>query len=534
MKPQNYEPALQSRIDALDAYRGNSDAGLYDAALEFIRDTEPLGDDTLLAYGHYVASEACYLFSSLHEHLQEHISAALSHASTANEYSIIGSCYNILGIEALTNGSKILGLDYLLTAVRSIREARDYDLQGVVKSNIAHVYYDLSEYPTALAYFVQAVKDMGCAKGNSRIHQNMMLAYSGAGECSLKLGRLEDAVRYLMEAERQEQQTHSNYNDIIVEKLRMKVAHETGDDALLQRSVRKIIRLVHDCSDMNDLLEDFCDIGTFLTTLGDEGDVRDILGVIAEIEPSFSAPFMNMQASELRIRYYSMTGDTLQCTKEMAEYYEFKKRQDVADAQSMAFYVRLRENMEEQRRREIEILKENRKLQDLANSDALTGLANRYLLEVEMNEAFDQSDRNKTLLGLEILDIDSFKQFNDTYGHQAGDACLVQVADTLKDFCGGHPGTFAARYGGDEFILLYRGYEDGQILAFAEEIRDRIAERSERKTGMRVMISQGIRNSVPKEGNRTWDWLHVADLALYHVKRNGKGAIRLLHSANEI
>ncbi len=151
-----------------------------------------------------------------------------------------------------------------------------------------------------------------------------------------------------------------------------------------------------------------------------------------------------------------------------------------------------------------------------------------------LESLFDECFRKQIPLGLELLDIDYFKEFNDTYGHQAGDELLVKLADVLRNVAM-DPDVFVARYGGDEFVVAYRGMTDEQVMEKADRIRSRVKELNIPNKFSRgekiVTVSQGIRNAVPVEGNRLWDFFYTADNALYSVKRSEKGQIALMHRA---
>ena len=101
----------------------------------------------------------------------------------------------------------------------------------------------------------------------------------------------------------------------------------------------------------------------------------------------------------------------------------------------------------------------------------MTRMANRFGLQKHGREAFSNAITNNTSFAIEILDIDYFKQYNDNYGHQAGDECIKSVANAIlmqkqygKVFC--------ARYGGDEFIIIYEDFEYSDIDKMAHELKD--------------------------------------------------------------
>lgn len=102
--------------------------------------------------------------------------------------------------------------------------------------------------------------------------------------------------------------------------------------------------------------------------------------------------------------------------------------------------------------------KENEILLMRSETDAMTGLANRYRLTDHFDKALEKCRNQKKLLSVEILDVDCFKEYNDNYGHQAGDECIQAIASLLKKMEEDEP-VFCARYGGDEFIIIYSGVE---------------------------------------------------------------------------
>ena len=130
--------------------------------------------------------------------------------------------------------------------------------------------------------------------------------------------------------------------------------------------------------------------------------------------------------------------------------------------------------------------------------------------------------RERTPLAVEILDIDYFKQYNDHYGHQAGDDCIRHIADCIRDLMQ-ESGIFGARYGGDEFILIYEGCTREKVLELALQLRESIInlrlEHSCSPAAEYVTISQGICLDVPREDGKIWDFLHTADGMLYQVKK---------------
>ena len=169
-----------------------------------------------------------------------------------------------------------------------------------------------------------------------------------------------------------------------------------------------------------------------------------------------------------------------------------------------------------------EIIAHNRELETIAMYDSLTGLANRGYLNEYLSQKFEEALEQHKILGVELMDIDHFKIFNDTYGHLTGDVCLESVGKVLRGLCSDR--IFCARYGGDEFMIVYSDMTVKEILAVAETIQNRVRQLEE----IQVTVTQGIFAHVPKEGNKEWDFNSMADSVLYHAKREGRNRYRIV------
>jgi diguanylate cyclase len=157
---------------------------------------------------------------------------------------------------------------------------------------------------------------------------------------------------------------------------------------------------------------------------------------------------------------------------------------------------------------------------ETARTDALTGLVNRRALDEKLSDClaeFQAAGKPTTLM---FLDVDGFKQFNDTYGHLIGDKCLVHVAAVLRSRA--HATDCVARFGGEEFVVVFEGQSAAEVRQRAETLR--------RSIGQRPMIIEGCTKTIRVSGGLAElardetiaDWLKRADAALYAAKRNGR------------
>jgi len=170
----------------------------------------------------------------------------------------------------------------------------------------------------------------------------------------------------------------------------------------------------------------------------------------------------------------------------------------------------------------------NRLLERLSALDTLTGIANRRRFDEVFRQEWKRAARDGTSLSLLFCDIDHFKLFNDTYGHQAGDDCLVRVAQTMDDTLN-RPADLAARYGGEEFVGLLVDTEAGGARVLAERVRDRVEdlriEHSASSANEFLTVSLGAASFVPRVGLRPEDLIDAADQALYAAKQQGRNRV---------
>ncbi|WP_395699441.1 two-component regulator propeller domain-containing protein [Aquabacterium sp.] len=175
-----------------------------------------------------------------------------------------------------------------------------------------------------------------------------------------------------------------------------------------------------------------------------------------------------------------------------------------------------------------ELRQANEHLSRLSFADALTGLANRRRLDEVLDTEWRRAQRMQTPLAVVIADIDAFKAYNDTLGHPEGDACLVAVAEVIRQ-AANRASDFAARYGGEEFILLLPGADAEAARAFAEVLRQACEARAlphpASSVSPVVTLSLGVAACVPTAESSSAALVAAADGALYRAKQEGRNRV---------
>ena len=185
-------------------------------------------------------------------------------------------------------------------------------------------------------------------------------------------------------------------------------------------------------------------------------------------------------------------------------------------------------DISERKKMEEELLSLNRKLEKLTLQDGLTGVSNRRLFDQTINAEWFRSMRDRQPLSLVVIDIDHFKQYNDHYGHLAGDDCLVKVAQALNGIPLRSSDLFA-RYGGEEFVLLLPKADIDSAVEIAEKCRasvERLAIPHERSDASDVVtISIGVATITPSPDTKPASLFAEADRLLYRAKDMGRNRV---------
>jgi diguanylate cyclase len=181
-------------------------------------------------------------------------------------------------------------------------------------------------------------------------------------------------------------------------------------------------------------------------------------------------------------------------------------------AESTAEVDRLREHLEQVRRD--------------ATTDGLTNLANRKAFDEELDRACSDADESGTITCLAVLDIDHFKGFNDTWGHQTGDQVIRYVASVIGRVAA--MPRFAARYGGEEFAMIFPRESAAIVAGCLEEIRLEVSSRTLKRRSTNedlgtITISSGFAQRRPSESGHSL--MERADAALYASKRSGRNKV---------
>jgi len=173
----------------------------------------------------------------------------------------------------------------------------------------------------------------------------------------------------------------------------------------------------------------------------------------------------------------------------------------------------------------LELIRQRKMLDEIAHIDALTGVNNRRKMDIVLAEEVDANKQDNAILMIAIIDIDFFKQYNDNYGHGAGDVALRQVGQALREICQ-RPRDFVARYGGEEFVVILPDCDqigaENVLCNLAQAIEDKMIKHEFSSISSLLTISMGAVVVKSSMSSAVANIMKQADSLLYQAKSKGR------------
>lgn len=478
-------------------------------------------DDALVAFGYYYSGVVYYVLND-GERFFATMSTALSYLRKADEWELMARCYNFLGISALNRGNAVIAADYYENAITCCKQVEAEVLAMTISINKGNLSLVCGRYDEAIEVLAEVQSFL---KKNPNIpdYRNYCLClYGTLAKTYLYQGKLEAAREYFDRIHEEYEGMEDDYTMLSVLCAEAVYYHRAGMDEACDANIARIHNATTSNLPILDIFEDYYEYAKVLLERDKSIEFWHMIDSIEPVIKSLDITNLLQKLLGLKIRFYRGHAQSAEYLQACGLFYELSERAEAESREMMNSVMNIRKNLEVISRQKQEMEAVNKALLVQSQTDALTGLHNRFSLNDYSESIFKHAYEHQKSLIVEILDIDNFKGYNDTYGHQKGDDVILRVAQVLRRMEVKY-GAFAARYGGDEFILIYEGASREDVYEYAEEIRRNVMNLAisykESPVDTVVTVTQGLCFGVPTEDNRMWDFLHAADDYLYQTKQ---------------
>lgn len=529
MEAEKYSQEILKLLEMIQEQRASSGYPGYDLCQRLLEYGAEENSEELFGLGYYFFAEY-YLQYSDSDKVLYCLSEGMKYYRRAGMYDYLAKAFNLMGAVSETQNNRVVALDYYFTCIHYAEKNGINYIKAMAESNIGYIMFAMKRYEESLEIDGKAADNYRSAPKSPYTNWNIALCLVRNGQCYIEMGKPEKAleVRVVL-GQMMDREPEARYPEIHIAILmaccdviqgKQKEAYERIEWLMVRmRGEFSLIECADCIVDLANLLtrmEDCCKMEEYLQLLMNKG-IEEHTALMLNIYP-------------YRGRCCYRSGRMDEYTECMRKYFclyeQFQKENHLASVKIVELREKLRKiEIEQSRMQEY-----NQQLQIIAQRDSMTGLANRAFLEEYLVNEFEEAYRSGNVLGVELMDIDCFKQYNDRYGHLAGDSCIEAVAGVLKEeVC---ENIFCARYGGDEFMIIYSNMESGQMEQAARRIQCKVRKLAIPHSGSScsqvVTVSQGIFCRVPARTNREWDFAGMADITLYKAKRAGRNNYRIL------
>ena len=480
-------------------------------------------DKYMEAFGRTYLGDAYHALGQVDHALPEY-SRALELAEENGYDDLLSVLYTSVGVIYMYHDDEQSALDYFFEGIRLAEKQENKMLHMILQANIAYIYRSVGAFDDAERMIDQVLGMIPEMKSDD--------ADADADEVGYWLDKIwmmlqkhetDEAWKLMQRDEIKQNKSRENYINFAIyyeQILDQQQCSRYIDAALaeVECETNKFEQIIY----LLELIE--IGIDARLYSKADE-----IAGMAEELLKYAGTAVKWTRLMEYRIEIYEALGKNDELVTAYEKYYEYDRKYE--DEKTYAAVKRVSREIElwHELERKSEIEQRQADLYDKRGMDELTGLYNRWGIRDQIETLYREYAGKDETLAVAIADVDFFKEYNDTYGHIAGDECLKSIADILKRNVGKN--SIAGRYGGDEFLIVIWGKskeETGCIFeSIKEELSDKKIENSKSKVSDTVTITIGGIVTNLKEHADFTACVHEADLVLYEVKKSSKNGYRI-------
>ena len=484
------------------------------------------GDNGLIGYAYYRYAYYYYFSNQDLKKFRKYLQLAIRYLLRSDDKEFLGGAYNLVAYDAQDQGSYDVAYAYFMIALQTAEQVSGIALPGLLAANAGRLLVELDNPRKGRAQLREAARRMRPFTNMHVYNYNMIFTYADVALSSFLLRDLRGVERAREQVGKFFEKANENEVNLALTYVLLTEAYHSllsGDRKKSEEDMERLTARLRDLSD-GEMTGMIFEVEALCGFFFEEGpgqmaeQVLDATDVLSRDENLTVA----LRYHTLRVMFYEKTKNAAKLRRALRAQHEIQKRHNAEAMKLRQYTIEFADMIENITKEREEAREENSALRVQVNTDALTGLPNRNAINRTLAEKYEEALRDGASFGIGVIDVDGFKQYNDSFGHRAGDACLQRIGKILLSFAS-DPRLFCARYGGDEFVVGYFGMTDREIRAVVEDMRERIAAETSLAGvggGHRVWISQGFFNRVPDGNQKFWDYLSLADQELYRVKKS--------------
>lgn len=438
-------------------------------------------------------------------------------------------CYNMLGVVAHSQNNLVLAMEHYEKALTYARQYNNQIIYSLVAGNMADAYHRVGAYERAVTCYRECIRELERTGERTSNGENLFRkVLAGYGYSLIMAQRPKEADDVAKSLEKLMEDNAGNAPvKLAVYGFLAFFTHDRGDREGADRYTGLAVQAVTDGCTISADFDNILNLIQYLIQVEKFGDLQRILDCMEPQAAIEQNEGFLLQLLLYRLRYCSNDMDQESFLKSTQTFFRLKDVYEHAENNQVLRMMKLRNRLREIEEEQTRLIKENSKLLYQTEHDELSGLYNKRCLNRYMEEVFEEALHKGLPLGVLFVDIDYFKQMNDKYGHYKGDDCIMAISDAIKTCM---PEDFAARYGGDEFVIITLGRSREYLQEHAQMLVDNVKARKIPNVDSRYMqivtITIGAVHAVPHKPNKMWDFLSAADETLYLQKNEQKGCVR--------
>ncbi|SFQ16313.1 diguanylate cyclase (GGDEF) domain-containing protein [Lachnospiraceae bacterium XBB1006] len=488
-----------------------------------------LNDYDMIAHGEYLISHGMFQIGHMNDVLKYSMSAAAFFEKSDN-YIMHLRCTNMLGIGYSAKGQHTLSLQCYKEAYYVAKKRRMYKMYDLLENNIGSEYANLEANETAVRYLKKVYHRM---KHRTNVDNTLyMVVLYNLADCYAKLEEYEKAEYYLQVSDEIVKETQDANERGMLALLHARVAYFTGREEEGNRYADELNHFLQNMIIRNfEILGDVERIALHQISIGEFERANVLSDYLTECAKMSEQSSHAALAYRVHAYYYEKIDDKEKSIQYFRLLDEEMRRMTV---QERKFQLQLDQEREKANERIAQLRNEMEKQVIFQSRDGLTGLLNRAGFSAIMNSYIEQAKTQQVPVGCIFIDVDHFKEYNDTYGHVNGDACLEKISDVCLKIEKHKERLHFARFGGDEILGMMIGYREKDVVQTACEVAKGVKELNiphsfEKETG-RVSISLGVINQIPEDDMDLLGFMKCLDKTLYESKAQGRNCIHVLHT----